>query len=510
MRLFGRSKQGKSISALEGQTLGKYRVLEPLGRGGMARVYRAYHPQLDRYVALKVLRADLLDDDAFFDRFRREARAVAALRHPHIVQVFDYDLEDGISYMVLELLDGDSLKTRLDDYRVRGEWMPLGEAVRVLVEVLDGLGYAHSEGMIHRDVKPGNILLTKGGRAVIADFGIAQIVGVTSHTVPGALLGTMRYMAPEQGLKGKSDTRSDIYSLGVVFYEMLTQRAPFEADTPAAVLMKHAHDPLPLPRQINPAIPEPFERVVLKALAKDPEDRYQSAGAMAQALCDAAQEAEIELPPRLSPPLSFATDEAPADSVAVFSGAERERIRHTDFASEETATTVEKGSLVDRLRAGDALLEPASALLLGMGLVSLVNLAAFAVAALAGVREVLGLAWPMEFFLLAAGLAAVAHALGSAYLLAALGILIGNGFIFTYCTLTGNWRHWLFLWAFEIWVIAGSIVAARWVERRKGQSRRLSRIIPLVAGPVALGLSIAVTLTSIIISLADILLRGMR
>ncbi len=211
-------------SSLTGQNLGKYRVLEPLGSGGMARVYRGYHPQLDRFVAIKVLRSDLVEDELFLTRFRREAQSVAALRHPNIVQVFDFDVADDNYFMVMELLDGDTLHTRLNDYRVRDEQMPPGEIVRILLDVLDGLGYAHQEGMIHRDIKPANILLTRRGQAVLADFGIAQIVGGTRHTVSGALLGTLNYMAPEQGLEGVSDVRSDLYSLGVVLYEMLTRR----------------------------------------------------------------------------------------------------------------------------------------------------------------------------------------------------------------------------------------------------------------------------------------------
>ncbi|HZE16942.1 MAG TPA: serine/threonine-protein kinase, partial [Mycobacterium sp.] len=195
--------------SLEGQNLGKYRVLEPLGRGGMARVYRAYHPQLDRYVAIKVLRSDLVDEEEFAARFKREARAVAALRHPNIVQVFDADSYGDQSYMVMELLEGDTLATRLDDYCARGERMPWGEVLRVLLDVLDGLAYAHGEGMVHRDVKPANILLTRQGQAVLTDFGIAQIVGGTKYTVTGALMGTLAYMAPEQGLEGQCDARTD-------------------------------------------------------------------------------------------------------------------------------------------------------------------------------------------------------------------------------------------------------------------------------------------------------------
>jgi tRNA A-37 threonylcarbamoyl transferase component Bud32 len=343
-------KEGNGMAAvsLEGQTLGRYRVLEPLGRGGMARVYRAYHPQLNRYVAIKVLRSDLMEDEGFLERFRREAQAVAALRHPNIVQVFDFDVQDELYFMVMELLEGDTLKTRLNDYRMREEKMPAGEVVRVLLDVLDGLAYAHSEGMIHRDIKSANVLLTKKGQAVIADFGIAQIVGSTRHTASGALMGTLDYMAPEQGLEGRSDARSDIYSLGIVFYEMLTQRTPFEADTPLAVLMKHVNDPLPLPRKMDPTIPEPFERIVLKALAKDPDDRYHGAEEMAQALREAAEDSGIELPKRISLPLSFTTLESPSESVAVFSGTAREKITDAEFAAHDTDAALGAKLAVER------------------------------------------------------------------------------------------------------------------------------------------------------------------
>ena len=324
------------MASLEGQTLGKYRILEPLGRGGMARVYRAYHPRLDRYVAIKVMRPDLVEDGEFLARFQREARAVAALRHPNIIQVYDFDVQDDVYYMVMELMEGDTLKARLTDYRIQGERMAWGEMVRIILDVLDGLAYAHSERIIHRDIKPANILLTRRGEAVIGDFGITHIIGGTRHTERGALIGTLEYMAPEQGMTGRCDAYSDIYSLGVVFYEMLTQRTPFDADTPLAVLMKHINDPLPLPRQIDPEIPEPLERVVLKALTKRPEDRYRGAREMAQALEAAAEEADLDLPASISQPLSFATTASLSDSVAVISGTTRQFIADAAFAKDET------------------------------------------------------------------------------------------------------------------------------------------------------------------------------
>ena len=183
---------------LEGQMLGKYRVLEALGRGGMAQVYRGYHPQLDRHVAIKVLRADLVEEAEFLERFRREAHAVSGLRHPNVVAVFDFDAQDDDYYMVMELLEGDTLRARQNEFRVRQERMPLDEIARILSDVLKGLEYAHSEGIIHRDIKPANIMLTIKGQAVLTDFGIAQILGTTQVTATGALMGTLSYMAPEQ------------------------------------------------------------------------------------------------------------------------------------------------------------------------------------------------------------------------------------------------------------------------------------------------------------------------
>jgi tRNA A-37 threonylcarbamoyl transferase component Bud32 len=335
-------------------------VLEPLGRGGMARVYRAYHPQLDRYVAIKVLRSDLVEEEEFLARFQREAQAVAALRHPNIVQAFDFDTQGDIYYMVMELLEGDTLRTRLNDYRARGERMPLGEGVRVLLDTLAGLAYAHGEGMVHRDVKPANILLTSRGQAVLTDFGIAQMIGGTRYTVHGALMGTLAYMSPEQGLEGQCDARSDLYSLGIVFYEMLTGDPPFDAETPLAILMKHVNDPLPPPRKVEPAIPKPFERVVLKVLSKRPQHRYQAAQEMADALNKAAKRGRVELPPRISLPLSFTTAGAPSESVAVLSGTAREKVVDVEFAAEDTDARLGERLALEKMdAAAPALAEPA-------------------------------------------------------------------------------------------------------------------------------------------------------
>ncbi|HMA34015.1 MAG TPA: protein kinase, partial [Chloroflexia bacterium] len=275
------------MSDLTGKTLGRYRVLERIGRGGMAEVYKGYQASLDRYVAIKVLHAFLLEEEGSRERFRREARAVAALRHPHIVQVFDFDDEGEEYFMVMEFVDGPNLKTVLQEQAKAGQRLGLARMGEILTGIGGALGYAHTQGMIHRDVKPHNIMFTATGQPLLTDFGIAKIVSNSNVSASGALTGTPAYMSPEQGRGAAVDARTDIYSLGVVLYEMVTGRVPFDADTPFAVVIKHINDPLPLPRSIDATIPEPLERVVLKAMAKAPEDRFQTAAELVQATQDA-------------------------------------------------------------------------------------------------------------------------------------------------------------------------------------------------------------------------------
>jgi len=485
--------------SLEGQTLGKYRVLDQLGRGGMAQVYRAYHPQLDRYVALKVLRSDLVEEKEFLVRFRHEAQAVAGLRHPNIVQVFDFDVQGDIYFMVMELLQGDTLKARLNDYRLRGEPMPRGEAVRVLLDVLDGLAYAHSEGMIHRDIKPANIMLTKRGQAVIGDFGIAQIVGTTRHTASGAMMGTLSYMAPEQGLEGRSDARSDLYSLGIVLYEMLTQHTPFDADTPLAVLMKHLNDPLPLPRKFDATIPEPFERIVLKALSKRPEERYQTAQEMAQALRQATEESGIELPERISLPLSFTTPAAPSESVIVLSGTAKEKITDSQFAKDDTNGTLGEQLAAEHAAHATAHAQPAASsaqaslpglrprrvtILGALALLIGCNSMAIMVSGMLG-RDFFGHGWPVELFLVGLLLCSIMAFTDLIWLLIPVGLVLGNGVILSYYALTGFWNHWAFLWPLEPLLVIGTIAATIWLaglgDRNRGVARWLGWGLGLAA-----------------------------
>jgi serine/threonine protein kinase len=490
---------------LEGQNLGKYRILEPLGRGGMAQVYKAYHPQLDRYVAIKILRSDLVEEVEFLARFRREARAVAALRHPHIVQIYDFDVQDDLYYMVMELLEGDTLKAHLNALRVRSERLPLGETVRIFTDVLDGLSYAHGEGIIHRDLKPANIMLTRRGQAVLTDFGIAQIVGGTQYTISGALMGTLSYMAPEQGLDGHCDARSDIYSLGIAYFEALTGTVPFDADTPLAILMKHINDPLPMPTKFDPSIPEPFERVALKALAKRADDRFQSAAAMAEALTGAAQEAGIRIPDTITPPQTGGSSSVRPAAVAVFSGPARQQIPDADFASGDTdimageklgqppASTGELLSKTKTIFTPPADLTEVrrqnvrGAVLSSVAVIVIANMLMLWVGGISG-WNVFGHIWPMELVVVGVLLVALMSSLPSPWLLIPGGIVLGNGFLLSYFALSGKWQNWTFLWPLEPLLVAGSIIAPFLLNRRGTAglwlTRRSGNILLILSGIV--------------------------
>ena len=269
---------------LVGMNLGPYRIVEKIGEGGMATVYKAYQPSMDRYVAIKILPPLYSEDPEYLGRFRQEAKVIARLEHPNIVPVHDFGEQDGITYLVMRYIRAGSLKEILS----KGP-LPLGDAVKVFTQVASALDYAHRQGVIHRDVKPANILVDPDGNAFLTDFGIAKLLAGTAHfTATGGAVGTPAYMAPEQSIGGEIGARTDVYALGVVLYEMLTGRVPYSADTPMAVILKHINEPLPLPSTFNPNIPEAVERVILKAMAKEPEDRFDTAGEMSEALQKAA------------------------------------------------------------------------------------------------------------------------------------------------------------------------------------------------------------------------------
>jgi serine/threonine-protein kinase len=248
----------------------------------MAEVYRAYHVSLDRYVAIKVLHAFLADDPEFKIRFENEARNIARLKHPHIIQVYDFenDPENESYFMVMELIDGPTLKDVLAAQAERGELMPLGEAIRIIREAAGALAYAHSQKMIHRDVKPANLMLDRENRVILTDFGIAKIVTGAQFTSSGGMVGTPAYMAPEQGIGDAGDERSDLYSLGVIFFQLVTGRLPYDADTPLAIILKHLNAPVPSACDFNPDVPEAVDAVLQRLLAKEPAARYQNANAL--------------------------------------------------------------------------------------------------------------------------------------------------------------------------------------------------------------------------------------
>jgi tRNA A-37 threonylcarbamoyl transferase component Bud32 len=250
---------------------GRYELNHLIARGGMAEVYRAHDRLLDRPVALKVLFPELSVDRSFVERFRREAQAAANLSHPNIVPVFDWGEDTGTYFIVMEFVDGRPLSSIL---KTAGP-LAADRTAEIAAPVAAALGYAHKHGVVHRDVKPGNVLITDDGQVKVTDFGIARAVNTEeSLTQTGAVMGTATYFSPEQAEGMGVDARTDIYSLGVVLFEMVTGRPPFLGDTPVAVASKHVRDHPPLPRELNPSIPPTFEAIILKAMDKNPDNRY--------------------------------------------------------------------------------------------------------------------------------------------------------------------------------------------------------------------------------------------
>ncbi|PJF25994.1 MAG: serine/threonine protein kinase, partial [Phototrophicales bacterium] len=278
------------MASLIGQTLGQYQIVAQLGHGGMATVYKAYHPRLDRYVAVKVVHPMFIQDESFLARFEREAQIVARLDHPHIVPVYDFNEYHGQPYLVMKFIEGTTLKGVLAN-----KPLSLDEILKLMPPIADALDYAHRRGVLHRDIKPSNIIIDQAGVPYLTDFGLARMVksgeSSLSHDL---LLGTPNYISPEQA-QGKADitARTDQYSLGIVLYELVTGQVPFNADTPFAVVHSHIYVPPPAPSTINPAIPPTVDAVLMRALAKDPDARFESAAAMVSAFTAAVRDADL-------------------------------------------------------------------------------------------------------------------------------------------------------------------------------------------------------------------------
>jgi len=262
------------------KVVSRYQILEEVGRGGMAVVYKARDLTLGRIVALKVLPPQFTFETEFVQRFLHEARTAATLDHPNIVTIYDVGEANGFYYIAMKYIEGRSLRKVIEQEGA----LDLARVTRIIGQVANALDYAHQGQIVHRDVKPSNILLHARGQAILSDFGIAKAAAGTRLTRTGILVGTPEYMSPEQARGGELDWRTDIYSLGIVCYEMLTGRVPFAADTPHAILHAHIYEPPPPLRSINPQIPPIVEESILKALAKNPEERYPSAGGLVQAL----------------------------------------------------------------------------------------------------------------------------------------------------------------------------------------------------------------------------------
>ena len=306
------------MSPLIGATLGQYQIVEQIGRGGMATVYRARQPALGRDVAIKVLRDTL--DPAAAARFDREARAVASLSHPNILPIYDYGDDDGHRYFVTQYVPGGRT---LADVVAAGPLDP-ARALPLMALVLDALAYAHARGIVHRDVKPANIMLPDPDWPMLADFGIAEsLTATTELTLPGQIIGTANYMAPERAADRPADARSDLYSVGVVLFELLTGRLPFLGETPLAVLVQHVNEPPPAPGSFVAGLPTPVERAVLRALAKSPDERQQSAAELAAELRRLARDLDgagpvptVLLPAATPPPPAPAAHATPREAPA--------------------------------------------------------------------------------------------------------------------------------------------------------------------------------------------------
>ena len=261
----------------------RYQIIKTLGEGGMANVYLAHDEILDRNVAVKVLRGDLANDEKFVRRFQREALSASSLSHPNIVEMYDVGEDDGGYYIVMEYVDGKTLKQVL---KQRGK-LSVTEVVDIMLQVTDGMAHAHDSYIIHRDIKPQNIMILPNGVIKITDFGVATALNSTQLTQTNSVMGTVHYLPPEQANGKGSTIRSDIYSMGIMMYELLTGKVPYKGESAVEIALKHLKEPIPSIRKEIPSIPQSIENIILKACAKNPKNRYSDARSMHEDLLTA-------------------------------------------------------------------------------------------------------------------------------------------------------------------------------------------------------------------------------
>jgi serine/threonine protein kinase len=271
----------------------RYEIIRSIGEGGMANVYLGYDTILDRKVAIKVLRGDLSNDEKFVRRFQREALSASSLAHPNIVEMYDVGEDNGLYYIVMEYVEGKTLKQLL---KKRGS-LTLSEAIDIMLQLTDGMAHAHDSYIIHRDLKPQNIMIKDDGQIKITDFGIAMALNATQLTQTNSVMGSVHYLPPEQASGKGATTKSDIYSMGIIFYELLTGSLPFRGDNAVEIALKHMRDPLPNVRDENPAIPQSIENIIMKATAKNPKNRYNDAREMHEDLLTALDDSRLNEEP---------------------------------------------------------------------------------------------------------------------------------------------------------------------------------------------------------------------
>ena len=273
------------MDTLIGRRIGQYKILEKIGQGGMAEVYKGFQSNLNRYVAIKVLGRTLRDDPVFTKRFQREAQASASLSHANVIRIFDYGAFEGGHYIVMEYIEGTDLRAEMDRRKREGRGFTPGETLHILSQVAEALDYAHKQGVIHRDIKPANILLSSEGQVVLSDFGLAMLRNRVSQMTMGHSFGTPEYIAPEQAIDSRAAVpQSDVYALGAILYEIVANRPPFYAESPLSLALMHVNEEPAPPRRYAPNLPAAVEAVILRALAKDPADRFPTAQAMVDAL----------------------------------------------------------------------------------------------------------------------------------------------------------------------------------------------------------------------------------